>query len=127
MKKFRRILVLIVLLLGATAFFSCTADKVTGFMPGRYTTNGENEYSISWDTIIVKQIDELNYAVERRTRFRRIRNGIMQAWKHEVEVWETQVEPQTKNLIVLRHGKRIIFYPDSGYLKIGKRKYLKVE
>ena len=115
------------MLLGLLNLFSCSTDQVTGFMPGRYATSGENEYSISWDTIVVKPVDELNYAVERRTRFRKIRNGILQAWKHEVEVWDAQLEPQTHNLIELRHGKRIIFYPDSGYLKIGKRKYLKVE
>lgn len=114
-------------LLWIGVLLSCSSDKVTRFMPGRYATSGQNEYCVSWDTLVVKPIDELNYAVERRTRFRRIRNGKFQPWKHEVEVWQCQLEPQTTNLLELHYGKRLIFYPDSGYVKIGKRTYLKVE
>ena len=104
----------------------CQADKARDFMPGTYVNSAGGKYSLADDTLVIVPGGSNNYLIERRTGFNRIADGEKGKREYEKESWNAIYDEGTKTLQETRLGKLITFYPDSAYLKIGKRVYKKL-
>lgn len=117
---------LIFMAMGLGILAGCQADKVRDFMPGTYVNTAGGKYSLADDTLVIVPGGSNNYLIERRTGFNRISGGIKGKREYEKESWNAIYDEGTKTLQETRLGKLITFYPDSAYLKIGKRVYKKL-
>jgi len=114
------------MLLGvAIACSACQRDSVREFLPGLYTNSAVGELSKADDTLVVESADVNNFLIHRKTGFNLIRNGKAGKRQHEREEWHAIYNEATKTLSETRKGKLITIYPDSGFIRIGKRKYTK--
>jgi hypothetical protein len=84
------------------------------------------KYSVADDTLVIVPAESNNYLVERRTGFNRISDGVRGKREYEKESWNAVYDEGTKTLQETRLGKLITFYPDSSFLRVGKRKYKKL-
>ncbi|MEJ2901663.1 hypothetical protein WAE58_04480 [Pedobacter panaciterrae] len=104
----------------------CQLDKTREFMPGTYVNSAGGKYSQADDTLLIVPAQSNNYLIERRTGFNRITDGIKGKREYEKESWNAIYDEGTKALQETRLGKLITFYPDSAFLKVGKRVYNKL-
>lgn len=123
MKKIQFIFTVLAL---ATLLFACHADQTREFMPGTYVNSAGGKYSLADDTLVIVPAESNNYLIERRTGFNRISEGVKGKREYEKESWNAIYDEGTKTLQETRSGKLITFYPDSAFLKVGKRKYIKL-
>jgi hypothetical protein len=102
------------------------SGRVRDFAQGVFVNSSGGDYSLAQDTLAIVAEDEHNYKVYRRTGYQLLNKG--KAGKHQFakETWQTVFDQGTGMMTELRKGRQIIFYPDSGYLLIGRRKYLKI-
>jgi len=121
MKIYRNLFALALLL----QVCACQRDKNRAFLPGTYTNSATGEYSTADDTLVVEHAENNNFLIHRHTGFNRIDNGKLGKREYEKEEWNTIYDEGTKTLMETRKGRLITLYPDSGYLKVGKRKYIK--
>jgi hypothetical protein len=125
MKK--HLLILAMAALGLAACHS-ESDHVKDFIPGTYVSQGHSEYSTANDTmVIVKGTNADNiYLITRKTGFRRITDGKLQALQYQVKhltgTWDTQKQV----LQVLQTGNPLIFQPDKNSLLNGSSEYRKL-
>lgn len=105
---------------------ACKTDKTRDFIPGSYVNSAGGTYSMADDTLVILPAESNNYLIERRTGFNRISEGVKGKREYEKESWNAIYDEGTKTLQETRMGKLITFYPDSAFLKIGKRKYMKL-
>jgi len=105
---------------------ACQTDQTREFIPGTYLNSAGGKYSLADDTLLIVPGESNNYLIERRTGFNRIRAGVKGKREYEKESWNATYDEGTKTLQETRLGKLITFCPDSGYLKVGKRKYMKL-
>lgn len=108
------------LLLGA-----CGQRDAKSFLPGIYVNSAAGELSRADDTLEVLPPSGTNFTINRRTGFNLIRNGLLGKREHAKEVWTTIYDDATQMLTETTKGKVITIYPDSGFIRIGKRKYIK--
>ena len=113
------------LLLAVTCFTACQRDKIREFIPGTYINSAGGIYSRANDTLIVKPLQNNQFHIARRTGFNLIQDGKTGKRQFETEVWKAVYDEGTRSLTETRKGKLITAYPDSGFLLIGKRKYIK--
>lgn len=105
---------------------ACKTDKTRDFIPGSYVNSAGGTYSLADDTLVILPAESNNYLIERRTGFNQISEGVKGKREYEKESWNAIYDEGTKTLQETRMGKLITFYPDSAFLKIGKRKYMKL-
>lgn len=108
------------LLLGA-----CKEKKTTAFLPGTYVNAAIGELSQADDTLEIKSVGPTSFLIHRKTGFNLIRNGMLGKREYETELWNTVYDPTNQTLSETRRGKLITIFPDSGFIKVGKRKYIK--
>jgi hypothetical protein len=121
MKIYLNLLVLFMLL----NFSACQRDKEKSFLKGTYTNSAKGEFSVADDTLVVEPAENNNFLIHRRTGFNVINEGQLGKRQYEKEEWDAIYDESTKTLTETRKGKLITIYPDSGCLKVGKRKYIK--
>jgi hypothetical protein len=121
MKIYLNLLALIVLL----HFSACQRDKERAFLKGTYTKSTKGEFSIADDTLVVEPAENNNFLIHRRTGFNRINDGQLGKREYEKEEWDAIYDESTKTLTETRKGRLITIHPDSGYLKLGKGKFIK--
>lgn len=67
-------------------------SKTQDFIPGTYVNAAKGEYAIANDTLIIKQADDNNYQITRRTTYQAIRDGKLLPKHNKVEnvnaVWD---------------------------------------
>lgn len=121
MKIYLNLLALIMLLY----FSACQHDKEKAFLKGTYIKSTKGEFNIADDTLVVEPAENNNFLIHRRTGFNRINDGQLGKREYEKEEWDAIYDESTKTLTETRKGRLITIHPDSGYLKLGKGKYIK--
>lgn len=104
---------------------ACHPDPAREFLSGTFISSATGELSKADDTLIIEPAASNNFMLHRRTGYNLIRQGVTGKRQYEREEWQAVYDESTKTLSELRKGKLIILYPDSGYILIGKRKYIK--
>lgn len=113
------------IMLAALQITACQRDKTREFIPGTYTNSAGGEFSKADDTLVVEAAESNLFKIHRRTGFNLIDEGKVGLRQYEREEWRAVYDESTKTLIETSKGKLISVYPDSGYILIGKRKYIK--
>ncbi|WP_316800228.1 hypothetical protein [Pedobacter frigidisoli] len=103
----------------------CQPDKSRSFLPGEYVNSVGGEFSKADDTLAVEASEGNVFLIHRRTGYHLIENGESGERQYEREEWKALYDEGTKSLTEIKKGKLITIYPDSGYLLIGKGKYIK--
>lgn len=114
---------IILIAIVAVLIAACTSDKTREFIPGTYVNHAEGEYSIASDTLIIEASESNNFTIERKTGFKRIRNGKTGKQEYETEDWKAIYDEGTKSLTEFSKGKLLTFYPEANKLMVGKREY----
>ena len=103
----------------------CQADKCRSFLTGTFINSAGGEFSKADDTLAVEANEGNIFLIHRRTGFNLIENGKAGKRQYEREEWKALYDEGTRSLSETKKGKLITIYPDSSYLQIGKRKYMK--
>lgn len=106
---------------------ACTNDKTREFIPGTYVNSAGGEYSVADDTLVIEPAESNNFSIHRKTGFNVITDGKKGKRQYETEKWNAIYDEGTKSLTETRKGKIITFYPETGTLQVGKRKYTKLQ
>lgn len=123
------ILIAVVLL----AIYSCgliANDEVKRFIPGIYMRHYTDEYTDSYDTIIIEAITPAGsdgYAITKRSPFEKINNEGKKVPGYELKRWTGTYDDKTKTIWLQASGKQIYFDPAKGELKIGTEPYKKIQ
>jgi hypothetical protein len=104
---------------------ACHADPAREFLKGTFTHSASGELSKADDTLVIEPASSNNFLLHRRTGYNLIREGVIGKRQYEREEWQAVYDEGTKTLAELKKGKVITIYPDSGYILVGKRKYIK--
>lgn len=104
---------------------ACHGDPAREFLSGTFVSSATGEFSKTDDTLVVQPAASNNFLLHRRTGYNLIRAGAMGKRQYEREEWQAVYNESTRSLNELQKGKLITVYPDSGYILIGKRKYIK--
>ncbi|PWS26186.1 hypothetical protein DHW03_15435 [Pedobacter yonginense] len=104
---------------------ACHADQSRDFISGTFVSSAIGEFSKADDTLIIESAASNNFLLHRRTGYNLIREGVTGKRQYEREEWQAVYDESTKTLSEIKKGKLITVYPDSGYIRIGKRKYIK--
>lgn len=108
------------------AFNGC--NRLAPSFTGMYVNSAGSEASIAYDTLIVKQVNDQNYNIHRKTRFSLIdANGNTGQPQYETEEWTAVYDPQTSIMTERRNGKLITFDVEKGIMTVGKRKYKRIK
>ncbi|WP_316795077.1 hypothetical protein [Pedobacter agri] len=121
MKNYQLILVAV----GLIQLMGCKTDNSRSFLPGTFVNSAGGEFSKADDTLALEQGEGNLFLIHRRTGFNLIENGKTGKRQYEREELKALYDESTKTLSEIKKGKLIIIYPDSGYLLVGKRKYVK--
>jgi len=104
---------------------ACHADQSREFLSGTFISSDTGELSKADDTLIIEPAASNNFLLHRRTGYKLIRQGVTGKRQYEREEWQAVYDESTKTLSEIKKGKLLTIYPDSGYILIGKRKYIK--
>lgn len=105
-------------------------DQVKSFIPGIYVRHYVDEYTNSYDTIVIKLISvdgSEAYTVVKRSRFQKQTNEGKAADGEEFKNWAGFYDENTKTIWLEGQGKRIYFDPRMNELKIGTQPYKKLK
>jgi hypothetical protein len=117
---------IILTMLSFAVLLACNNKNNRSFVPGIYINNTSGSYSIADDTLNIQASDGNRFTIERKTGFNLIRDGKKGKREHEAESWNAILDEKIGVLTETKHGKSLIFYPDSNMLMIGKRVYKKL-
>lgn len=116
---------LILAAVGLIQLAGCQTDKSRSFLPGTFINSAGGEFSKADDTLTIEAGEGNLFLIHRRTGFNLIRNGKPGKRQYEREEWRALYNEATKSLMEAKKGKLMTMHPDSGYLLVGKRKYIK--
>jgi hypothetical protein len=119
----------IILALIAIASYSCTDNAKTTDSSGTYVTNFKNEYSVTDDTLIISKggSSDINYTVQRKSGFQKIRNGVLQDKEFKSVQWQATYDPNDNVLKQTDLGTQIFIFPSNNTVKLGASVYKKVQ
>ena len=120
--KIYPIVLIAALMLGLSA---CNHDPSREFLPGTYTNFAGGEFSKAEDTLVIEAGESNTFLIHRKTGFNLITEGKVGKRQYETEEWNAVYDEATKTLTETKKGKLISIYPTSGYILVGKRKYIK--
>ncbi|MBD1366568.1 hypothetical protein IDJ77_22330 [Mucilaginibacter sp. ZT4R22] len=112
----------ILLAVAALSFNACKSGLSSGDIAGTYVNDAQSEASIAHDTLVVEKAGDDNYLLHRKTGFRLVVNGKPGKYLYETEEWTAVADPKTGVLTESRKGK-VIKFPDSHSMTVGKRLY----
>jgi hypothetical protein len=113
---------LILLAIAALSFNACKNSPSANDLSGTYVNDAQSEASIAHDTLIVEHSKDNTYLLHRKTGFQLIVHGTPGKHLHETEEWTAVLDPKTGVMTESRKGKLIAF-PDSHSMTVGKRLY----
>jgi len=119
-----KMMLLPISLLAACGDKSQTID----FIPGTYVNQAQSGYSIASDTLIITQAENTQniYLVTRKTGYRRINDGKIQALQHQVKRLTGTWDEQKQLLQIMQNGTLISFQPEQNKLLIQNSEYWKL-
>jgi hypothetical protein len=116
MKKLR----LLAVVAGATLILACNA-KTDSAVSGIYVTAFKNEYTIANDTLIIEayNLETGTYKVERRSGFKRVRDGKVLPKEFKRENWTATFDKDRQVLQETQLGKQLYLNTQKGTLSYG--------
>lgn len=123
--KFLIVLLCPLLLLWSCSRFGRNAKR--DFLPGSFVNAAEGEYSVAWDTLVISPLSDKDYKILRKTAFHRKRSGKLMDRELREQNWVAIFDEKAGLLQVLKTGKLISIYPDSGMIVVGERRYHKLK
>lgn len=117
--------IILFLLPAMVQFAGCERDTTKNFLSGTFINSATGAFSIAEDTLIIEAAQSNNFHITRRTGFNLIRKGKLGKRQYQMQRWQALYNEQSKALMETTKGRIMIIYPDSGYLMIGRRKYIK--
>lgn len=114
-------------------FYACRLarykDEVKEFIPGVFARHYKDEYTDSYDTIVIKAISPEgsdDFVVIKRSRYNKQTNEGTTEPGYEFKKWAAVYDKKTKRLWLPVPGKSIYFDPKRNFLKIGTEPYKKL-
>ena len=103
-------------------------NAVPDFIPGSYVNQAQSRYSVANDTLIIEKAKSTDniYLITRKTGYRRITDGKLQALQHQVKHWSGTWDSQKQILEVMQTHAVYIFQPDKSSLLNGISEYRKL-
>jgi len=103
-------------------------SQTIDFIPGTYVNQAQSGYSIASDTLIITQAENTQniYLVTRKTGYRRINDGKIQALQHQVKRLTGTWDEQKQLLQIMQNGILISFQPEQNKLLIQNSEYWKL-
>jgi hypothetical protein len=109
---------------------SCNSTtKSSVDIEGTYVTHFQNEYNITYDTLIISAVksSDKTYEVLRQTGFNKIRNGQSLAKEFKKAKWVSSYNTDKQLLQETDLGRQISFLADPHKLKLGASEYTKIK
>lgn len=110
--------------------FSCdllTKEETKNFIPGMYTRHYKDEYTDSYDTIIIKSISDKDYMVTKKSSYQKLNDEKIWVPGYEVKKWMGTLDKGTASLFLPTPGKTIFFNGKNKELRIGTEPYKKIK
>ena len=103
-------------------------SQTIDFIPGTYVNQAQSGYSIASDTLIITQAENTQniYLITRKTGYRRINDGKIQALQHQVKRLTGTWDEQKQLLQIMQNGTLISFQPEQNKLLIQNSEYWKL-
>jgi hypothetical protein len=103
-------------------------SQIIDFIPGTYVNQAQSGYSIASDTLIITQAENTQniYLITRKTGYRRINDGKIQALQHQVKRLTGTWDEQKQLLQIMQNGTLISFQPEQNKLLIQNSEYWKL-
>lgn len=98
---------------------------VKAFIPGTYARSVQNEFSDGRDTLVIENIANDNYSIQRRMTYRRITNGTAGALEKKTERWTALWDEKSGALVEQRRGRLLTFQPSKRTLMVESSLYQK--
>lgn len=114
----------VVFLLGLSCRF-LSADQVKAFIPGVYVRHYIDDYTDSYDTIVIKAVND-HYEVIKRTSFEKLQDNGRTEPGYRLQKWTGHYDEKTQSLWLDEAGKAIAFDPAKKELTIGIQPYKKL-
>jgi hypothetical protein len=96
----------------------CNTVKNSADLQGVYTCDYQNEFYRTHDTLVVQNIRQDMYRIERRTNANQ---------KKKIEKWTLQYDTEKQILTEIKKGKFLLWYPDKQLIIYGNRNYQKLK
>ncbi|MEO6547903.1 MAG: hypothetical protein ABIN94_07875 [Ferruginibacter sp.] len=118
----------IIIVMVITGCDSATSDNIPSYIPGVYTKEINDEFTIGADTLTLKELDREigSYTVKRNMMYRQQIDGKVLPLKHEVHKWVAIYDVTSKQLKEQKQGRLFTFVPAKGILMMGTTPYRKV-
>ncbi|MEZ2338795.1 hypothetical protein AB6735_24305 [Mucilaginibacter sp. RCC_168] len=117
---------LILLAVAALSSGACKSGPSSDNIVGTYVNDAQSEASIAHDTLVVEHSKDNTYLLHRKTGFQMVVNGKPGKHLFETEEWTAVLDPKTSVLIESGKGK-VIAFPDSDSMTVGKRIYRRLK
>jgi hypothetical protein len=122
--------ILLMLAIAGIGLTACNHNNnaVADFIPGSYVNQAQSRYSVANDTLIIEKAKSTDniYLITRKTGYRRIIDGKLQALQHQVKHWSGTWDSQKQILEVMQTHAVYIFQPDKSSLLNGISEYRKL-
>ncbi|WP_342647370.1 hypothetical protein [Mucilaginibacter sp. CSA2-8R] len=120
----KRSLISMLLLIAALA--ACNNRSVK-LITGKYVHEGQSEYSIAYDTLIVQTIipDQI-YRVTLKTGFNRIHNKKRSPKEFKVKTWKATWNERTRMLSETDYGRQLLLLPNDQAFQLKASKFTRL-
>jgi len=107
---------------------SSNSNAIADFIPGSYVNQAQSGYSVANDTLIIEKAKSTDniYLITRKTGYRRITDGKLQALQHQVRHLSGSWDSQKQILEIMQTHTFLIFQPDKRNLLNGVSEYWKL-
>jgi hypothetical protein len=119
---------LIILLFLTIIIYGCSETAKKSDPSGTYVTHFKNEYSLTDDTLIIRNINstEQAFSIERRSGFQKIRDGVIQIKEFKSSKWDATYNNDSKVLQQTDLGKQV-YITDHNSVKLGDSEYKEIK
>jgi hypothetical protein len=119
---------LIILLFLTIIIYGCSETAKKSDPSGTYVTHFKNEYSLTDDTLIIRNINSTDqaFSIERRSGFQKIRDGVIQIKEFKSSKWDATYNNDSKVLQQTDLGKQV-YITDHNSVKLGDSEYKEIK
>ena len=113
--------------LGIAALGCGEGDEIRAFIPGVYVREFTHEFAFGYDTLEIRHINGDTYAIEKRSGYQRIREGLVPEAVRNQEKWTGVYNAREGHMMEQRRGKLLVFQPEEQKLLLGAVAYYKTK
>jgi len=117
------------LMVGALLLLAACQSKNSpkkAFIAGTYSNSDKGEYAVADDTLVIRQVDDNNYQITRKTTYQAIRNGHLLPKHQKVQILNSVWDSNKQELDEVTTGRIFRFDADKKLLLINQASYQKI-